>query len=150
MCWRHSVTLPWPSAFLGVGGQLRTNPCWGRCSPAGVLGLHLFISCRSRGEAGPAPRQGCRGRCLHRISSLKPTGDKGDGEKTNSSAGKQTNPNTPTERLSQFSSETWIRRVTWPATFFQSLGDFSHGNLFRQLCNFDFQLIRFVLFGRLG
>lgn len=34
----------------------------------------------------------------------------------------------------------------FPATLRRLL----RGNLSRQLCNFDFQLIRFVLFGRLG
>lgn len=117
-----------------------------------VSGSGLLISHSSKGSRRPGPLLGkdaFHGCCLHQISSLKPAGDKGDLEKTNSSE-KSKQTQTPKQRLSQFSGETWIRQVTWLTTFLQSLGDFFRGNLFQQLCNFDFQLIRFVLFGRLG
>lgn len=134
---------------VGVGSRYAGV---GEAFPARFSGSLVLISHSPLGSGRLGPLLGkdaFHGCCVYQISPRKPTGDKGDLEKTNISE-KANKPETPKQRLSQFSAETWIKQVTWPTTFLQSLGDFSHGNLFRQLCNFDFQLIRFVLFGRLG
>lgn len=134
---------------VGVGSR---GARIGEAPPTGFSGCFVLISHSplGSGRLGPLPgKNAFHSCCMYQISPPKPTGDRGDREQTNISE-KANKPETPKQRLSQFSAETWIKQVTWPTTFLQSLGDFSHGNLFRQLCNFDFQLIRFVLFGRLG
>lgn len=79
--------------------------------PARLSGSGILISHRAgaSGRLGPLlGKDAFHGCCTHQISSPKPTGDKGDLQKTN--IGEKANK--PKQRLSQFSFETWIRQVT--------------------------------------
>lgn len=82
------------------------------------------------------------------ISSPKPAGDKGGLEKTNISekANKTKHPNSIYPSLAAWRGlgESRGRQLSF------NPWEISSVEIFRQLCNFDFQLIRFVLFGRLG
>lgn len=81
--------------------------------PTGFSGSFVLISHSPLGSGRPGPLPGkdaFHGCCLYQISRPKPAGDRGDQEQTNK-------PETPKQRLSQFSTETWIKQVTWPTTF---------------------------------
>lgn len=116
-----------PTSIWVIGVLVEVKLGWGadvqeserHPPPTGFSGSFVLISHSplGSGRLGPLPgKDAFHGCCMYQISPPKPTGDRGDREQTNISE-KANKPETPRQRLSQFSAETWIKQVTWPTTF---------------------------------